>query len=308
MATNIDALVYASDGRAVLAPGSRLAAYVRSSGVQDGDLPEVAENLVTTLNGALIRCRSARNDVVVVLPGHAENVSTADQMSNLVAGTQIVGIGFGANRPTFTWSAATATFLFDVANVRLLNCILEMAGDPASSTALSVAAPITVSAAGCAIEDCLIRVGVDADQLATIGITTTAAGDDLSLRRCHVFGATTSEVTTAIRLVGADRLVIEDCVVQCATSSTTVGSVQFVTTASTQIAVRRSTFINRKAASVHAVTGMAACTGVFDNCNFGILDNATLAGLVTPGDLMGFRCRTVNLAGEEGAEATTQST
>lgn len=291
----------------LIPPGGRLAAFVRATSVS-GDDKYKGYPIYTTLNAALAQCRSGQPDVVVVLPGHTENISAADQMSNLVAGTRIVGLGHGTARPTFTWSAAASTFLFDVANVLLSNCILEMAGDPALTAALSVAAPITVSAAGCALANCLIRTSVDADQLATIPITTTAAGDDFTVANCHLFGATAGESTTFVRLVGADRFVMDGCTLQGATSSTTVGVLQFLTTASTNVQIRNSTFINRKAASIHAVTGMAAATGVVENCNFGILDNATLLGLQTTGDLMGFRNQTVNLAGEQGAPSATIST
>lgn len=287
--------------------GGKVAAYVRSTGPQSGDSEEIISKLVTTLNAGLIRCRANAGDIVVCLPGHSESISTADAMSNLVAGTRIIGLGRGTLRPKLTWTAAAATFLFDVANVELSGFWLEMAGDPAGTTALSVAAPITISAAGCAIRDCIIRTSVDADQLATIPITTTAAADDLTLEDLVMFGATAGESTTFVRLVGADRLIMRRCRLMGATSSTTVGVVQCITTASTDILVEDCAFQNRKAASVHAFTGLAAVSGIVRRCQFGILDNATLAGLVTPGDLQGFANRTANLAGEQGQETTVQS-
>lgn len=288
-------------------PGQRIAAYVRSGGVQDHDPQDIAANLVTTLNAGLIRCRASMNDIVVVLPGHAENISSADQMSNLVAGTYIVGLGEGNLRPTFTWSAASATFLLDVANVTLDNLVLKMAGD-GGGTALTVAAPMTVSAAGCTIRNCRIETSVDANELSTIAITTTAAADDFTVENCFIHGAGDGTgVTTAIRLVGADRFRMKDCVVDAATSSTTVGVLQFLTTASTQVYVEGCTFINRKASSVHAATGMAGATGTFKDCAFGILDNLTLAGFETEGSLMFFNCGTVNLAGEASAAKTPVS-
>lgn len=290
----------------MIGPGARVAAYVRSGGVASGHDDELNLRVVTTLNAGLAQCRSGMGDVVLVAHDHAENVSSADYMSSLVTGTRIIGLGYGALRPTFTWSAAAATWLFDVANVQLQNCILKTAG-PSGSTALTVTAPITISAAGCALVGCLIETGIDADQLATIPITTTNAADDLSIVGCHLYGATTAESTTMIDVLGCDRLYMADCVLQGATSSTTVGVMRLNATAATQINVERCTFINRKAASVHAVTGVAATTGVVSDCNFGILDNATLAGWVTKGDLMFYRCKTVNLAGEAGADTTTVS-
>lgn len=292
---------------AVLPPGGKVAAYVRSTGPQSGDNEDIVSRLVTTLNAGLARCRSGMGDVVYVLPGHSESISTADAMSSLVAGTRIIGIGRGTTMPKLTWTAAAATFLLDVENVELSGFWMEMAGDPASTTALSVAAPITVSAAGCKISDCIIRTSVDADQLATIPITTTAAADDLTLDNIFMFGATAGESTTGIQFVGADRLRMRRCHLQLATSAAGVGVVRFLTTASTDILVDDCTFQNRKASSSSAVLGMAGCTGVIRRCGFGILDDATLAGLTTPGSLQGFDNRTANLAGEQGAAATPVS-
>ena len=44
----------------------------------DGSKPEYP---LSTINAALAKCVSGRNDVVYVLPGHAENISAADAWS-----------------------------------------------------------------------------------------------------------------------------------------------------------------------------------------------------------------------------------
>lgn len=290
----------------LLQPTTRLAAYVRSTGVQDGDDTFVRNNLVFTLNDALARVRSGVADVVYVLPGHVEDIDAADKMSNLVAGTTIIGVGSGTLRPTFTWTVAAASFLFDVANVVLSGCILKLAD--AGNAGVTVIAPITMSAAGCFIIGCDIFFGADANDDVTIGINTTAAADDCGLIGCDAFGDTAAECTTFLRLVGADRFRLEGCTIQGATGSTTVGVLQFLTTASKQVKITNSVFINNKALSVHAATGMAAATGIVANCHFGILDTATLAGFDTEGSLQFFNCTTSNLAGENSGAKTPQST
>ncbi|MEE9219986.1 MAG: hypothetical protein V3U34_00415 [candidate division NC10 bacterium] len=290
----------------LLQPASRVAAYVRSGGQQDGDDTFVRNNLVQTLNQALARCRAGLGDVVYVLSDHAEDIDAADKMSNLVAGTKIIGVGSGALRPTFTWTAAAASWLFDVANVTLSNCILKLAD--AGNAGVTVIAPITISAAGCFIAGCDIFFGADANDDVTIGINTTAAADDCGLIGCDCFGVTAAECTTFLRLVGADRFRLEGCTIQGATGSTTVGVIQFLTTASLQVLIANSVFINYKALSVHAATGMAAATGIVSNCGFGILDTATLGGFETEGSLQFFNCTTANLAGENSGAKTPQST
>lgn len=287
----------------VLPPGGEVRAYVRSTGPADGDPLDINKNLVTTLNAGLARCRASRGDVVVVLPGHAESISAADQMSSLVAGTTILGIGRGTLRPTFTWTAATSSFLFDVANTVIVNCILNM--DPGSGS-VTVAAPITVSAAGCKLINCMGRFSTDANSKTTIGITTTAAADELGIHGCHFYGATAGECTTFLDLIGVDRLNITDSVFEGATSNTAVGIVRFATTASLNIKLERNVYINRKASSTCAVTGLAGVSGVSRDENFHYLDDSSKTAWLTSNGIMTFHRPTVtNLAGEVGTESLT---
>lgn len=288
-------------------PGQSIVAYVRATQA-DGDTADIAAKRYTTLNAALAVCRAGLGDTVVVLPGHTENFASADSLSNLKAGTQIVGLGSGNLRPQFTWSAAASTVLIDVANVTLENCILLMSG-PSGTTAITVAAPMTVSAAGFTLKNCRIETSIDADQLATIAITTTSDADDMTVDDCFIHGASDGTgVTTVIRLVGADRFRMRRTYIDASTSSTTVGTVQFLTTASTNVLFEDCTITNRKAASIHAATGMVGAVGVFNRCNFLILDNATAAGLETEGSLSFFNCQTANAVGEQGITKTPVST
>jgi hypothetical protein len=300
----------------VLVPTGGLTHYVHASGASALDLLPAGMQapspggFFTSVASALGSCRANRGDRVVCLPGHTESIAAADAWANSLAGVSVIGVGEGDNRPTFTWTAATATILFDQANFGIRNCNLYMAGDTASTTALTVAAPITVSAAGCFISDCYINFGVDADQLVTIGVTTTAAGDRFRFNRNKCWGATAAECTSFFYAVGADHLQIHDTVIAGGTSSTTVGVLRFITTASLGIDIRRSIFQNLKAASIHAVTQMDGVLGTVADCGFGILDNATLAGWVPASAGNGpqlFNCRTANLAAENGGVTTPVS-
>ena len=294
-------------------------AYVPSAGecfyvgttLPQGQIGEkIADRFNTTVDKALAQCVSGRGDTVYLLPGYTESITAADAWSSLGTKTDVsvVGLGRGTNRPAITWTAAGSTVLFDAANFRLENCQLFLAGPHAAGTAVTVAAPITVSAAGCAITDSRIFWGFDADQIVTIGITTTAAADDFDFSRNYCRAETAAvPTTTFIRFVGSDYLKVHDTVIVGAGSTTTLGPVQFLTTASLGIDFRRTTVMNQLASSVHAVTGMAGLTGTASQCGWGILDNATLVGFVTPASMQFFACYTSNLAGEEGALQTPVS-
>jgi hypothetical protein len=160
----------------------------------------------STLDAALAKCTSGRGDIVYVLPGHAENLSSATSLSSLVAGTNIIGLGQGTNRPAFTFSAAGSLVTVSVANVMFRNCQWLCAG-PRGTTALTVTLPWTVSAAGFAFIDNEVQVAVDADQLATDCFSLTAAADDALFANNYFWGGVGGVVTTVLKTTGAvDRL------------------------------------------------------------------------------------------------------
>ena len=153
-----------------LAPPGRVAAYLGPAGLFEDTY---SENLrVTTLAQALAKCRSGKGDVIQALPGYAENISTADYASALVAGVQLVGLGnpFASNAPKLTWTAAAATFLLDVANVSIENMCLDFSG------VADCAAPITVSAAGCSLNGNRIIMQNDTASFSALQGIALAAG------------------------------------------------------------------------------------------------------------------------------------
>lgn len=184
----------------------------------NGSSPEYP---LSTINAAFGKCVSGRGDIVYVLPGHAENVATANSWSSLVAGTKVIGLGdLGADAPEFTWSTTGSTVLANVANVRLQNIRLLMAGPLASTTALTVTTGITGTAAGWRIIGCDINIAVDADQLCTTAITLAAGCDGWTFANNEVWGGTAGTVTGFVVTTGAvDRLkIVGNDVRACATA------------------------------------------------------------------------------------------
>lgn len=291
----------------LLPPGARIAAYVRSGGSSNIDSPVIRANLVTTLDAGLDRCRSGYGDVVVVLPDHAENIDAADKMSNLKAGTRILGLGRGLLRPTFTWTVTGGTFLLDVDSVELINCRLVMA-DTANG-GVTVTAAMTVSGDGCAIRGCDVRFGADADDNVTKGIIVT--GDDFEFEGNDCLGATAAECTTFLELTGADRAKLINNRIVGATSAVAVGLIRFLTTASTDVTIDGLTIRNNKAASTDAITGLAGCGGQVNNLFMVVLSNALAAltgAFATPANFVfGRQCYVANTIAERAALFGTES-
>jgi hypothetical protein len=291
-------------------PGGGLVHYVHASGSAGLDLlpsgiaAPSPGGFHTTINAAIGACRSNRGDTVYVLPGHTESVSSADYLSGLgtKTGITVQGIGYGANRPTLTWTTAGSTLLFDAAGFVMRNFNLFLAGAHAAGTALTVAAPISFTASGCELTDSDIFWGFDADQIVTIGITTTAAATKLKFNRNYCFAETAAvPTTTFLRITGCDQMEIDKTMIIGAGSTVAIGPVQQLTTGSKGMRVTNSTFINTLASSTHSFTAIAGCTGIVDNCAFGVL--AAGNGLTTGSGLQVTNSKTA-VAAAAGADTT----
>lgn len=248
-----------------------------------------------TKNGALIVCK----------PGHTENVSAADMGSDMgtASGFTIASLGKGPMRATFTWTAAAATFLLDTDGVELVNLRMFWAGAHAAGSALTVAAPITVSGNGCAIENCDIWMGFDADQIVNQGLIVT--GDDFRLRNNWMFAEAAAVPTaTFVTLTGADRAIIEGNWIKGATSGTTVGVIRGLTTESLNIIVRNNYMANVKASSTIAFSPLASSTGEISGNKF-FVNSGILPVTASIGEW--YENYVINGAGEAGALVGTPS-
>lgn len=247
-----------------VAPGARVT-FLGPAGVFEDTFTE--NNRVATLNAALARCRSGKNDVIFVLPGFAENVSTADYASSLVAGTKIIGLGTPgeASAPVLTWTAAAATFLLDVADVVIQNMTLDWTG------IADVAAPITVSGAGCQMLGNLIIVqdgAIGADQGVEVG--ATANGFKFNGNTCiavdedePMTGGGVVEISGA-----ADNIEVQDNYI-CGAAAATVGLIR-VSAAATNLRIKRNQLVN-----LETTSGAVAI----------LISSATAMGVVTDNDI-----------------------
>lgn len=78
-----------------------------------------------TIDYAIGKCTANQGDRIYVMPGHAENLTSATSLVIDVAGIQIIGLGYGGNKPKLTYTtAAAATISMTAANVLFDNFYL----------------------------------------------------------------------------------------------------------------------------------------------------------------------------------------
>ncbi len=138
----------------------------------------VADTAVTASNG----------DVVLVMPGHTENITNATDLAPDVVGVNIVGLGRGSDRPTLTFTATGSNIPISAANITMSNFLMTISGT------IDVVVGITVSAADVLLRDIEMREAAIDDQFVDAIQGATCA-------RLHVdgfkfVGATASDQAT----------------------------------------------------------------------------------------------------------------
>ena len=235
---------------------------------------------LATLKYAASRCLASNFDVIVMMPGHAENISTAAYITP-VAGTTICGIGTGTLRPTLTWTATTSTIVCSAANLTFQNFLCN--------TGISeVVTMFSISGTDCTIN------GVDYNESGTYTCisfaTTTSAANRFALQNCFHPNTTACAGTGAgwINLVGGDGIKIWDNVIMVnRPNNASADCVVALTTATTNISILRNVLGSMTSGTaVVAVSLVAASTGLIAYNSISNLGKTAIAGSLAGANCM----------------------
>jgi len=194
-------------GRVFLVGKSGITNETEIKAIYGNNYPDGTAVMYTTLALALASCVASRGDLVIALPGHAENISSATALGFSIAGVTIVGIGNGSLKPTFTLdTAATSKIAVSAANVtvRGVKFVANFA-DIATVFLLTTAQGFTV-------DQCeFLDTSSILNFLAVITTTVSVVADNLTFTGNKVILLGTTAATTPIKIVGThNRLVISD--------------------------------------------------------------------------------------------------
>jgi hypothetical protein len=247
---------------------------------------------LATLAKALTLVAASRGDTIIVMPGHAET-TTAVALS--VAGVNVIGLGYGRNRPAFTaTTAASDLFAVSAANVSVQN--VRLVGAASGVTALldinaadffgrnivfehgatpTTAVTIPASAHRWVLEDCNWR-GTAAGP--AIGISVEGKVDDWKLIRARAdyggsSGLDTAFFSSSFKMKGYE--IIEPIVVAFDTTSIDINS-------STAAVGDGILYGGGSAASTGVTIANALDLGGCANINHALTDTVAAKGLIVP--------------------------
>ena len=196
-------------------------------------------------------------DVVIVMPGHAETIASAGAITMDLAGVSVIGIGTGADRPTFTFSATDSTIIMSAASLRLENILIK----PSINAVVS---PIVISGADCVIKNVEVQ-----DDSALVecqaSILTTAGAARLTIDGFEYRGFVTGDAATrVIVLVGVVNATIKNCKFWGEVSTAVIN---METTLSTGITVHDCYFYNDNVALTKTVVAsVGSCLWQATDC------------------------------------------
>lgn len=229
--------------------------------------PEGSTRVFGDLQAALNETEAGGDEVIFIAPGYTENITSAGDIDINNSQVTIIGLGEGSQRPTFTFTtAAGADLNVDAAGVTFENIIFDLTGVDA------LTGPLDINAAGCTFRKCQFILA-DSGGQAVVGIVTDANASDLLIEDCQFIGSNNAGVTSAIRLVGGDRLTIDRCYID-GFFKTSAGGIEVTTTAAGHVMVRDSVIRNRTASSTAAINMIVNTTMTVVGCVLGILSGS----------------------------------
>ena len=230
-----------------------------------------------TIDQGISACTASRGDIVMVMPGHTETISTATALAADVAGVSVVGLGAGTLRPTITLDTATTTTIaVSAANVSFKNIIF-------TANFADIAELFTPTAVNLHCEDCKFTATATNMNFVEIADTSTTdnEADGLSFLGCEWIEPDTA--TTSLVNVDADldRLSVIDCYIDLGVNGVLSAIAEVAAGKDlTNVNIRRN-YVSRlvAASAVQLITFVDTTT-----TNTGIMESN--------------RCRSLDVAGE----------
>lgn len=136
---------------------------------------------LSTIAGAIAKCKAGRGDVIVVMPGHAETLTAVTTLS--VAGVQVIGCKIGNKRPVFTINGAVDLFSITAANVMLASLECNIVKTDAAT------AFVNVAAGGAYLKDLYMIPSSGTENVVDV-ITLASGANECVIEKCVIFNTT----------------------------------------------------------------------------------------------------------------------
>lgn len=222
---------------------------------------------------ALTRATANNDDVIIVSDGHAESITGAAGWT-AVSGVHIVGMGFGAKRPTITFTTSTAAqIVVSGNNVVFENLVFDLTGVDA------VVIGIAVTGTDFIMKNCRVVVAGATNQAA---IAVDVQGARPSFINCDFYGTSDAGPAAAINVGAATNGL--SVVGGRITGNYSSGPIAATSTFhATDMYIDRVTIIQYNGTAKAVIVMTTSSTGMVRDCAFGGHTWGSAADAITNG-------------------------
>jgi len=185
---------------------------------------------LATIDQAINKCTANQGDRIIVAEGHSESYTTTGAKATFdVAGIEVICLGQGSDRSTFSFGHTGATWTISAANVVIRNALFVTAVD-------SVVTFGTISGADCALIGCESRDVTDKEVVTDFTVT----GDRFVALNHFKNGYVSGNANDCVfSLNGVDNALIQNCIFM---TKVLTAVVEFVTAACSNVVVKNCEF------------------------------------------------------------------
>lgn len=266
-------------------------AVLPEGGVAGADSPASGtyQRPFATIDYAVGRCTANRGDVIMVMPGHSEDIDAASALDMDVAGVAVIGLGSGSDRPDLNFSDTAGTVDMAAVNTSLVNVTL-------TADVSAVVVGVNIDASYVTLENVEFNYNATGDDFITMIDADTVTG--FSLLNSRLIAEDTAGCAEAVRLDTAhETTMIGNYIYGDFTDGAIIGE----GAASTNVLIKDNVVYNSDTTAGFLVDLNVACTGIMTNNSFGTLFATAPETAVDPGSLLSNENYVCNAVDESGA-------
>lgn len=197
-------------------------------------------------------CTASKGDVILVLPGHNEGITTAADIDLDVAGISVIGLGVGSLKPTIDFDAEAASFAIGADDVTVKNLRFRV-----SYNSVTVGLDVEAGNTGAQIIGCEFGFAETATDEFDIALRINAGCDEAVIED-NYFDAGAQAAVAGISITGAsDNVIIRG---NRFTGNHTTAMINGITTLSTNVLIEKNLFY--QGSTEPAIELLTGTTGV----------------------------------------------
>jgi hypothetical protein len=272
--------------------------FVSSVSGSDGNTGTKPSQPFATLDKATNACTANNNDIVYIMPNHAESIAATTTWVPDVAGVKYIGIGLGADAPELTFTATGSKISFTGGN-NLISNIRFIAGISAVALGVDV-----VSTNHVHFDRCVFEQGTTSGYDFVWSIRFDTA-NYCSVKNCNFIAEAAADgASSAISIDNSDYLVISN---NAFSGDFANSAIESATTeaASTAIRITDNDIYNDDTTSTYGggIALRCAATGVIARNMVGWLSKAAEGDIaIDPGSCLMFENYVCNAIDEYGVQ------